>query len=159
MSVSLFATSLLVWGCSSSDSSTSTASSADTKFAGTWAYEKGSSFVVACPGRPPFSQDLGTANKGQPGTFFLTVLDDTHVHEVDSVGCAYDWTANGDALTQPAGQSCDKFPDGRGGTTTGSIDTATKTSADGKTMQVTVRGKWGMGCTMSLDGVAQRSGG
>jgi hypothetical protein len=145
---------LVMTACGSTDSSQDDAS----KFVGEWTYQPGSSVVTTCPGQPPSTTDLSkTPPNGLPAKFTFSEIDASVIHEVDGVGCQYDWHVSGDVL-HVDGQSCNTFPDGRGGVTTGTTTHATKSSSDGKQLVVDVTGTVGPSgaCTLRVTGIARK---
>jgi hypothetical protein len=127
-------------------------------YVGTWSYLAGSTFAITCPGQPPMTLDLTHAPPdGQPAHFVLTkAADPTHVHELDGLGCNFDWAVSGATATlDPPNQACDKFPDGHGGTFTITTTSGTKSISDGKSMSVAIHGAFGQ-CTSLVSGSSTR---
>jgi hypothetical protein len=108
------------------------------KFEGTWVFQAGSTFSVACPGQPAQVLDLtNVPPSGTPAHFMLSALAATKLHEIDGLGCNYDWAVAGaHATLDPPQQSCAQFPDGHGGMTTMTAQSGEKDSSDGKSMIV-----------------------
>jgi hypothetical protein len=110
------------------------------KFVGKWTYQSGSTIAVDCPGMPEQTLDLSHAlPSGQPGYFVVSESSPGVVHEVDARGCEYDWTVSGDVASGVPNASCATFPDGRGGNRVVHMQSGTKRTADGATMQVDVQ--------------------
>src|SRR5207237_9246066 len=84
-------------------------------FLGTWAYDDGSGFSITCGDQVVFVQDLFRAgNEGEPASFTFTAPADGRPHEPDGLGCQYNFAVTGADAVAPAGQTCDRLPDGHG---------------------------------------------
>jgi hypothetical protein len=113
--------------------------------------------VVACPGQPDSTLDLGQMPpNNESATFELTATAPNSIHEVDGLGCAWDYSVDGEKLHASAGQSCDRFSNGQGGTTTGSVVSLEKATSDGKTMTIRIVGTVGQVCTLDITGTARK---
>lgn len=127
---------------------------------GRWTYEAGSTIVADCEGAPEQTIDLSkAAPAGQPGYFVLSAADAGGLHEVDARGCQYDWDVSGGVATARGGQSCDTFPDGRGGNRLVHLLSGTKSSSDGASMAVDVRFSTDApsSCAIRVQGTATKS--
>jgi hypothetical protein len=60
------------------------------------------------------------------------------VHEVDARGCQYEWNVSGDVATAASGQSCANFPDGHGGALVVHLQSGSKSTTDGASLDVDV---------------------
>ena len=87
--------------------------------------------------------------------FVLTSVSKTLIHEVDGLQCEFDWTVMGSDLVITNDQTCNKFPDGKGGTLT--LDaSAGERSIDARgTMLVDVSGTIG-GCPFTENSTAKK---
>ncbi len=152
-------------GCSGADTSSGadTASAVTTdatqSFVGHWTWQAGSTTVVSCPGAADVITDLSKALPGdQPAYFDFSRVDDGHIHEVDVLGCQFDFTIRGDDAVAGKDQSCDKFPDGRGGTLTAISVSATKSTSDGHLLTSSAKDAIANSpCTMTVSGTAVKS--
>ena len=145
-------------GCGDDESSTpdETAGTDAQAFVGTWEYQSGSRFEGSCPGDPPFVQDLANVPpEGKPARYSLTLVGDEILHEVDELGCEYDWSVDGNRA-DASGQSCDKFPDGMGGTFTLTSSRANKT-LEGDSIVTDVEATFADGaCSATVQGSSRR---
>jgi hypothetical protein len=142
-----------------SSSSTDTAADTD-KFLGHWTYQPGSMVTIACAGQPSRAQDLGSPPPGGSAANFTMTLESTGIlHELDDADCSYHWNVESDVASLSAGQSCSTIPDGRGGKTTNTVVSATKTTSDGETMTIEITGNVGapgMTCPLTIHGTAKK---
>ena len=129
------------------------------QFVGRWTYLAGSSVVINCPGQPPVVTDLSKVPPtNQPAFFVFSEVSLTRVHEIDARGCEYDWTIAGSDAVGVSGQSCDKFPDGRGGATSVTLVDGVKSTRDGRTMAVAVNFQITQAaCTAAVRGTAVKT--
>ena len=136
-------------------------------FLGNWQYREGSGFTVSCGGNVVLAMDLFHAGSdGEPGTFsFLPLqsgngpITDGMIHELDGLGCQYNFTIAGAVASVGAGQSCDRFPDGNGGfitTTTVSVTKSLAWTTTGPRMTIAAESMLANGCTLDVAGTAIR---
>ena len=162
LGITLLVLASTIVACSSeSDGESSSTESSEAlvfgkKYDGTWAYRDGSAIDVTCFGQVILHQDLFHAGvDGEPGTFTLTTLKDGRIYELDGLGCQYHFDSTGKTV---GGESCNRFPDGKGGFTTVSVETSHKVTNDGFTMRVDASGAVGSdgACTYVVKGNAIR---
>jgi hypothetical protein len=147
-------------GCSSSGSGSSPVDPR-ALFLGTWVYQAGSTMTLACPGQPASSVDLSRIAAGRPATFTMTLGGGGDVvDEVDSAGCEHAFHVQSDVGTAIPGDLCSTFPDGRGGLTTISTKSGTKSTSDGRTMTINIEASVGpTSCDAHVSGTAAKVGG
>jgi hypothetical protein len=128
------------------------------KFLGKWTYLSGSTIVIDCPNAPTRSIDLSNVPPAnQPGYFTFSAAPGEVVHEVDARGCTYDWAVTGDAANAAPNQSCATFPDGRGGNQVVHLQSGTKSTPDGVSMNIDVHFTNDPGCAIEVHGTASKS--
>lgn len=152
--------SLLLAGTAAACGGNSGASSAaeTSKFLGRWTYQLGSALVIDCPGAPSQLIDLSRVPPAnQPGYFTFSATSQALIHEVDARGCVYDWTVSGEVANAIPNQACTSFPDGRGGNQVVHLQTGTKSTSDGVSMNVDVHFTTDAGCAVVVRGTANKS--
>ncbi len=153
---SLAMTVALVLGACSS--STSDSPDLTGNFVGRWTYQPGSKSVTTCPGMMPLVVDLSNAPpQNKAASFMLTAEGKETVHEHDDLQCDYDWAVDADGTATAApNQTCDHIPDGRGGTSTIRLVSATKSTTDGRTLNIRIDGEINATCTLEITGTASK---
>jgi hypothetical protein len=141
-------------GCASSSGSADPSG----KFVGGWVYQPGSVTTLSCPGQPAMTVDMAnTPPSGAAAHFTLSQKSAGIVHELDDLGCEFDWNVEGDALTSHTTNTCSKLPDGRGGMRTFTlVDGSTKSTSDGKTMVIDIKGHADGACDLAVKGTAEK---
>jgi hypothetical protein len=153
--VGIAAAALTACGSSGTDAASDT-----DKFLGHWTYQPGSMVTITCAGQPPRTQDLGNPPPGGTAANFTMTLESMGIiHEIDDAHCSYEWDVESDVASLPPGQSCSTIPDGRGGKTTNTVVSATKTTSDGETMTIKISGNVGAPgktCPLTINGTAKK---